>query len=135
MSKMAAESAPRWPGPCDHREAPRSLWTWQPRPTNRVQSVHAWCQRCGAVKYHGQRRGRDLGGLANQLGRLYRVMEHNGVRVADVQRRLIVGRLREMGLDDRFSLDAITQEREVVDVVAAMTGAPRAAVERYLEAA
>lgn len=87
---------------------------------------------CGKVAALGSRRALDLGGLLNLLARLVNALARDGRRVTDVQRRLIVRRLRATEADDRFGLTWEAQVKLITDVVAAAANVRPEIVETYV---
>lgn len=115
-----------------HRIAPSTTWPWMPMVGNGVLAKHPWCDICGEIQVLGSERAVPLGSLANVIGRLDRRLRHDGLKITEVQKRLLMQRIAQVGGADTFSLPYEAQFRIVQCAVSDLLGLSPAVVAAHL---
>lgn len=116
----------------EHGEIHREERPWLPKQIKGDLAPHPYCPECGEVKAIGGRKGLDQGGLVNLVARLEKDLERDGHVVTDVQKRLLMKRIRDEELDDAYGFTRSRQLELVAEMASKILGLPTTVVASYL---
>jgi hypothetical protein len=102
--------------------------------SNGILAKHPWCDVCGEIQVLGSERAIPLGSIVNLLGRLDRRLRQEGLKITEVQKRLVMQRIARVGGDDTFSLPYEAQFRIVQCAVSDTLGLSPSLVAMHLRA-
>ena len=122
------------PTPAKPELAHPSQWPWLPKQDQGDLAPHPYRPDTGEVMAVGTSRALDEGGLVNLLADLSRLLGHEGIKVASVQRRLILNRLRERDAADPFGLTRETQLEIIAQEASRILGMHKDVLTTYLRA-
>lgn len=119
-------------GKIQHHVAEPRAWPWLPTTNHGHLAKHPYCRHCGKIANVNGERALDTGGIANLIARLDHRLRHDGIKLTETHKRLVMRRLHATGTDDAFGQQRDHQITTIATTIAMFVGLTPDTLESYV---